>query len=284
MKFSERYEYTSVRNSFQIDSIDESLRNGLWSLLKISCWDYVEISIGLKRGYYITKHENTELYFLCQRLWFSHFKKPLDELGNDWITVLKCLRNYFFNCKWHEVYDFLEFICNNYERPGFKSQFIEACNNLFEMEMSAYRFTGGVITPITGEQEIAEIENALNSEKDPIREHLQRSLELFSDKKNPDYRNSIKESILAVESLVKTILKRDSATLGGLITELKKKFEIHSALEKAFSHLYGYTNDEGGIRHALIDKDRTDLYDAKFMLVACSAFINYVEGKIQKSQ
>ena len=36
---------------------------------------------------------------------------------------------------------------------------------------------------------------------------------------------------------------------------------------------------EGGIRHALIKAERVDFNDAKFMLVVCSAFINFVEGK-----
>ena len=39
MNFSQRYGYTSVREVIQLESIDEPLRNGLWSLLKIHCWD-----------------------------------------------------------------------------------------------------------------------------------------------------------------------------------------------------------------------------------------------------
>ena len=35
MRFSERYGHKKVREIVQIDSIDEPLRNALWSLLKV---------------------------------------------------------------------------------------------------------------------------------------------------------------------------------------------------------------------------------------------------------
>jgi hypothetical protein len=45
------------------------------------------------------------------------------------------------------------------------------------------------------------------------------------------------------------------------------------------SALYGYTSDSSGIRHALQDEPNLDFVDAKFMLVACSAFVNYLTDK-----
>jgi len=104
----------------------------------------------------------------------------------------------------------------------------------------------------------------------------------LSDRKSPDYRNSIKESISAVESLVqKTVGKK--GTLGQLIEKIEEHFELHKALKKSFRELYGYTSDKDGIRHAMLDEPNLDFEDAKFMLVTCSAFINYVNGKLQKS-
>jgi hypothetical protein len=100
---------------------------------------------------------------------------------------------------------------------------------------------------------------------------------LFSDRKSPDFRNSIKESISAVETLVKIATESDKGTLGELI----KKLGVHGALEKAFSNLYGYTSDEGGIRHSLMDEPNPAFDDAKFMLVVCSAFVNFVQSKLK---
>ena len=71
----------------------------------------------------------------------------------------------------------------------------------------------------------------------------------------------------------------EKGTLGALLQEFQAKTGLHSSLKAAFSKLYGYTSDADGIRHGLMDDDKTDFHDAKFMLVACSAFINYINGK-----
>jgi hypothetical protein len=242
----------------------------------------VKYSTGMYHvGYCLDDSRNDQIQALCQLLWFSYFKKPLDELSDDWRKVLDQLRRYFFDCQWYEVYDFIEFLGNNYKRYHFKEQFMKSCNLLLQKEMSAYRFVDGVITRITEEQEIAEIEQALDWLREPVNKHLRRSLELLSDRNAPDYRNSIKESISAVESLVKINLKADKGTLGQLIKKLEEEIGLHPALKSAFTSLYGYTSDEGGIRHALTEMAKVDFNDAKFMLVVCSAFINFVEGKTQ---
>ncbi len=57
--------------------------------------------------------------------------------------------------------------------------------------------------------------------------------------------------------------------------ELEKAGRLHPALKAAFSQLYGYTSDEEGIRHALLDESRVGFPEAKFMLVACSAFVSF---------
>lgn len=84
----------------QIESIDEPLRNGLWSLLKVHCWDHVHHSSGMYGGYYLNDYGNEKIQALCQLLWFHYFKKPFDQLSNDWTKVLAYLRQYFFDCKW----------------------------------------------------------------------------------------------------------------------------------------------------------------------------------------
>jgi hypothetical protein len=137
----------------------------------------------------------------------------------------------------------------------------------------------GLITKITDEQEVAEIELALEKARGPVRTHLRRALELLSDRETPDYRNSIKESISAIESLVAIALGQ-KGTLGQLIKKLEDEMGLHPALRAAFSNLYGYTSDESGIRHAILESTTVDFEDAKFFLVVCSAFANFVTAKI----
>ena len=53
----------------------------------------------------------------------------------------------------------------------------------------------------------------------------------------------------------------------------------HPALRDAFSKLYAWTNDEGGVRHAMTGATSVSFADAQFMVVACSAFTNYLATK-----
>ena len=282
MRFSEKYGYKKVREIVQVDSVDEQLKNALWSILKVHAWDHVHYTRGIYGGgYYLS--EDQDIKVLSERLWFSYFKKPLDTLDNNWSKVLASLREYFFDCPWYEVYDFIEFVANNYSRYQFKDRFLQSCNTVLEKETSAYRFVNGVITRITEQQEIEEIELALERARGPVHTHLRRALELLSDREVPDYRNSIKESISAVESLVAKTVGVEKGTLGQLIKKLEDEINLHPALQTAFSSLYGYTSDAGGIRHAILESENVVFEDAKFFLVVCSAFVNYVESRVSSA-
>jgi hypothetical protein len=276
MKFSERYGHKQVKNALQTDSMDQELRNALWSTLKIYYWNTIAPDVGLYRNYYISNDSNPQIYALCVNLWLYYFKQPLDTLSHQWSDVHDFLREYFFKCHWFEVYDFIEFVAQNHPEDWYNDQFVQRCNSFLEQEVSAYRFVAKEITKITSEEEISAIEEALSVKVSPVRQHVSRALELLSDRKKPDYRNSIKESISAVESLVLKLTESDKGTLGELLNTMDKQNKIHPALKQAFSKLYGYTSDADGIRHALLDEDQVTYEEAKFMLVACSAFINYV--------
>lgn len=75
------------------------------------------------------------------------------------------------------------------------------------------------------------------------------------------------------------LITGSKATLGQALKALEGKTEIHPAFKNALSSLYGYTSDASGIRHALIEEENVDFADAKFMLVSCAAFVNYLKSK-----
>jgi hypothetical protein len=277
VSFSIRYGHKKVKDIVQISSMDDELRNSLWSLVTIHIWDTVRLYESGER--LITDKQNPRVYKLCRAIWMDHFKAPLDTLPKRWITVRDSLRSRFFTSKWYEVYDFVEFCANNYNFINGVQHFTDECNRVLEKEMSAYRFIDGTISQITEQEQIDEIETALETNRMPVKEHLNRALELLSDKNKPDYRNSIKESVCALESLVIMVIG-ENGTLGQLIKKLEDEINLHKALKNAFSNLYGYTSDKGGIRHALTDQEHVKFEDAKFFLVVCSAFINFVESKI----
>ncbi|MGC1370798.1 MAG: hypothetical protein WA824_01555 [Candidatus Sulfotelmatobacter sp.] len=203
MRFSERNSYKPVREAIQLDSMSDGLRNSLWSLLQLHVWNDAT-------GPGELRYESNYFRGLCRHLWFNYFKKPIDTLPDYAFQVTQIVRGYFFSCDWYEAYDVVEFIANNYP-PG-SGQLFTICNEVLGREVSGYRFVNGLISPITSEVDIEGIDAALAGPSDPVRTHLRRALELLSDKANPDYRNSIKESISAVESLVGAALGKKGDT------------------------------------------------------------------------
>ena len=213
--------------------------------------------------------------------WHFHYGEPMDQRPHDYYRAIQEVRNRYFRWEWNEVYEFIEFVARNHP----PDQFVEGCNRILEKELSAYRFVDYTLVPITTDQELEAVKNALEL-KDvlkPVRVHISAAVTLFADRKAPDYRNSIKESISAVEAVC-NIIVGSSTTVGKALKKLEDKgVPLHAALKSAFSSLYGYTSDADGIRHALLDESTLDFDDAKFMLVSCSGFVNYLAAKASKA-
>jgi hypothetical protein len=134
------------------------------------------------------------------------------------------------------------------------------------------------LTELTSKSEIEAVQSAIDvgGKYAGVRDHLTTALRFMNDRTAPNYRNSIKESISAVEAMAKIVSGEKNATLGQALKIIEKQGKLHSALKSAFSSLYGYTSDAEGIRHALLEESTLTKSDAKFMLVSCSAFVSYL--------
>lgn len=186
--------------------------------------------------------------------------------------------------KWYTIYDFIERYLS-ISKPETVNNMTTQFNRILEDEVSAYRILDGLVVPITNQMELEAIHEAMSSPYDSVNTHIQKALSCYADRQAPDYENSIKESISAVEAMccIITGLNGANATLGKALKKLKEKgLRIHPAMENAFSSLYGYTSDENGIRHGGIDFVNAPPEDAKYMLVSCSAFVNYLMEKWAK--
>lgn len=275
MKFSERQGVIKAKDALQLDSMDNDLRNGLWNAITLFYWNEI--------GKYIDESSYKSLFII---LWHDFFKLPLDTMDNFTNTTKSQIREWFFKWNWYEVYDFLEYI-TTIKTPTQIDEFIEFCNLVLERDRAGYRFISGIIAPITSELEVNEIDEALKKSSDTnlvgVNTHIKNALRMLSDKESPDYRNSIKESISAVESISKMLSSGSKHSLSSALDKIKGKIKLHPALEKGFKQIYGYTSDTDGIRHALMEESTCDFEDAKYMLVSCSAFINYLTVKAEKS-
>jgi len=68
------------------------------------------------------------------------FKYPLDKLDDWFPATFQIIKNWFFECQWYEVYDFIEFIVRIKTISAFnKEAFILECNKALEREISGYR-------------------------------------------------------------------------------------------------------------------------------------------------
>ncbi len=264
--FSERHGL-GPRKILQLDEVDAGLRNRLWNGLTRFCWDF------FRKRY-------TDTLTLVRNLWTYHLNWLLDDY--DFETAVASIKQYFYDCAWYQVYDFLEFVVAEFPDDVGKMLFISDCNDALEGELAAYRFVGNRIVPTTSETEIAEVEKALDTPFKPVRIHLQTALDLLAHKESPDYRNCIKEAISAVEAVCNVIEGGKKArTLKSALGAIERagKMRLHPALKEAFIKLYGWTSDADGIRHCLMDEPDLGVEDALFMLVACSAFVNYLTAK-----
>lgn len=279
MKFSERIGQSEIKVDIQLDYIDDDLKNGLWNLITMYITEPITSSRFLS---------SSRFKALIHALWFNHFKEPFDEIPNSTYDIKDLLRARYFSWNYLEIYDFIDFIARTKRQhlPFDKDNFIRDCNGILKRELSGYRFVNNQLAPITNELEINSIETALNNSSQNgfkgLHIHLAEALNKLSDKTNPDYRNSIKESISAVESVCQQITGNKNTELGKALKKLKEILPIHGALEQGFIKLYGYTSDGDGIRHAMMGEDNLDQEDALYMLISCSSFTNYLITKATK--
>jgi hypothetical protein len=289
MRFSERMGYRQVSETLQVETVSDALWNRMRNLLEASvltriarlgeALGMVDILDGASLGERFVRQLYDELFkaqiprglILATKIW-DHLWEACQAVG------------------WHCIYDLLEFTVQRFPYSADdKARFVSDLNRILEEELAGYRVISDEIAPVTSEIEIQAIQQAVNggdsAEGDPVAIHLQRALELLADREERDYRNSVKESISAVESLCSR-LAGEKTSLGKALDVLGQAscYELHPALLGAFDKLYGYSSNEDGIRHAILEADKILLEDAKFMLVTCSAFVNYVRAKQARQQ
>jgi len=282
MRFSQRIGKRPVKTVLQVEIMDDDLRNRLWNTVLEDFFNKLNGSA--------SNYQESPKGKICKVIWKEFYNFPIDEIpsysNSDQVYVsgfIDYIRKWFFKAEWLDIYDFIEFIAI-LDGKVINVGFTKDCNWALEKEVSGYRIVNDKVVQITSEEEVQAIEDATTNTVHwkSVSTYLKTALDELADRKNPNYRNSIKESISAVEAFCKIVTKDDKATLGKALTEIEKKHQLHGALKTAFSAIYGYTSDSSGIRHALLESDaKTEFEDAKFMLVACSAFINYLKTKMK---
>lgn len=273
MRFSDRMGITTPPSQTQKDSISQELRYSLWNFLDAA----------IPYNYW---HD------ILVQLVTNYWRGPADEVPEHNDRCRQFVRQAIVNPKtWYECYNVLEEIIRVAKRKpamllmGNRIS-VDALNLVLERELAPVRFIAGQFVPITSAEEVRSVSEAVQGagtdEFAEARAHLIDALKKLGAKPTPDYRNSIKESISAVESVCKKITGEESGGLEKSLSKLSASTRMHPRLTAAFKALYDYTSDEDGVRHAMLEDPKVGFAEAQFMLVACSAFMNFVIEKTMK--
>lgn len=265
--------YGNANNNLQLTEIDVPLRNGIHNIFFHKFFRLAEAdSLGLsKDGRFVNQ------MFLAIWLHVLHLKISSNLNA---LKIIPSIKYYIESAAWDNVYFLIEYVIRYFQKKNLSTKELETLfNKEFEQHNSAYRIVGNVIAPVIDPIHMDAITLVLvESEKrnyKGLNNHLNDALDFLSHRPIPKPTSSIKQSIDAVEWVIRKIT--NESTFGNAIRELKKLKIAPDKILDAASDLYDFTNSKEGIRHAQI-KDETivTLEEAKLYLVSCSAICSYL--------
>lgn len=279
--FSQRHGYTELPAPMRLEKISVDLRREIWNVTREVLMSMESPSTPLGRVSFAPKGDR-----FVEQVLGRFSKTPEDEVCTEYSEVLKRFKSSIFKGDFHAVLDLVEIISDVEESGSFRDRVAEC----FERQGAAYRLDVSrppfQFVPRSSEAQGNATREAIETIRkggmDGADTHLRRAAAHLNARRFAD---SVRESIHAVESVARMVDPKAEKTLGSALKSLESAGVIrHSALREAFSKLYGYTNDEEGIRHPLLDKDSpdVDLDEAMFMFGACASFAAYLASKAPK--
>lgn len=268
LTFAQRVGAEPLPEPLQPTELSKGLRAALWGVIFEQIQDSTEYGLidDPWRAMLFRKH-----------VFFD--KLMADLFDPSWAHQQRLLSQFFSNATYSQVYGCVEHFLRDSACPERLQLLI--CAVLRDSHAPYRVLDNKLLVPIASPEQGQLLVHALEQlRKTPLAgasQHLKHSIEFLN---KGQWAKSIAESIHAVESVARKI-EPSANTLDPALKKLAARIGMHVAMQKAFSTLYGYTNDEQGIRHALIDKDAAavDRDDAIFMLTTCAAFSAYLANK-----
>ena len=293
--FSQRYGYEPLPQPMQLEEISADLRREIWNATRKL---FLSIRGSYGGGYYF----ESEASRFIERALGRVLGRPEDEIDSSYSTVLALFKGLILHEPFNVVLDLIEIMADEilYTEESHLVSVSESpteifaynVQDLFEIYPAAYwldtEHRPYQFFPRSNKAQGDATQEAIKT----IREggmkgaatHLRQAAKQINARQ---YAKSIEDSIHAVESVARVIDPKGSKTLGPALNSLWKAGLLkHQAFKKGIEQLYGYTNDEQGIRHALLDKNSPDvgLDEAMFMFGACASFAAYLVSKHQHTE
>ena len=278
--FSQRHGYEPLPEPMRLEELSSDLRREIWSEVR-------EFLLEKRNSGYGVYFFDEQTDRLIERVIGRYTERPSDTISTNCEEVLTTFKNSILNDKFNRVLDLIEIMVNDRDMT---EDFVKRAD-LFEQSGAAYWLDTSqrpyCFVP-RGSKEQGEvtqqaIETICENNFDGAAGHLRQATEHLNAQQ---YADSIADSIHAVESVARMI-DPASETLGPALDSLEKGGLLkHAALKDAFKKLYGYTSDEQGIRHSLLDQDSAavGLDEAMFMFGACASFAAYLAQKHRRAE
>ena len=278
--FSQRFDYAPLPEPMRLEEISSDLRREIWNATR-------EVLLAIRTARVGCYYFDRKACRFIERVLGSVLKTAEDEIDTEYGAVLDLFKVLILQPRFSEVLDLVEMFSS--EEP--KGYFANRIADSFERHAAAYWLDATrrpyQFFPRSNRAQGDTTREAINAVRDAGMEgantHLRQAAEHINGGRFAD---SVKDSILAVESVARIINPKAEKTLGPALNSLEKCGVIrHPVLKQTFSKLYGYTSDEQGIRHALLDKaaPAVDIDEAMFMFGACASFAAYLANKHLKS-
>lgn len=277
--FSDRNKINPISTVIQIDNFSNETRTVIKNKI-------IKILEQYKDDYHLTSYDYEKQVgdFLAENL----FNIPLDTRASSFDNVIRTLYNCIDDGCYDEILDVIEFLAQSFklkdhERSYFQGYNVyktlyEDFNDLFKTECIGYRFINSEIVQISDQNEIKSIIEAGECEITQVQEHLNKATSLLKATGENDYKKSIAESVMALESLLKFYCPGKEDTITQMLKVIDKNKKVHPTLKEAIQKIYWFACDEPGIRHENNKESKEIGFDeAKFALVSISAIINYLK-------
>lgn len=274
--FSQAQGYEEIPSPLKLEELPKEARVQIWNVFFV----HLQRSVSRRTRYKFV----VDLGWsdILRAVHADYHGSALDEWDPDFRQVCKELRGYVENRPFNKVFDLIQFVLRRREcHTSFSRQMqqkFEECRLAYIIDIAWPPTILPAVTPEEGRSVVDALQTLRQAGLDGGASHLRQASERLNA---GDWAGSVRESIHAVESVARQIDPDAAKTLGPALASLEKRGALHPALKEGFGKLYGYTSDEQGVRHALLDQTEANvgIDEAVFMLGACASFASYLWRK-----
>lgn len=267
LTFSQAQGFEGLPSPLEIGVVNEHARTDLWNWL----WMWVQDPLS-------ADGISDEAGEVLRAVYLHLLHQPLDAFPSGLGQLQLMVKPWFTSAPFNKLFDIIQFML----RTPKGHQHFPDVRQIFRRNLLAYDIIdippdGPTIVPNASPEEGEAIRTAFadlaTGPFDGARHHLQQATAFINA---GDAAKAVAQAMHAVESVVRVI--SPNSNFSQALAALNAKSAMHPALSKALGSLYGYTSDEKGIRHPLLESDvsKVHMHEAVFMYGACAAFITYL--------